>query len=346
MILNNSLNKVAILIPTKGRSLFVIRLLNYYQSVQCPHPLYIGDASEQKYATMMQTHISKLNISVHYFNWENIGPNQTIVMLAQEAFNDSVKYCAFHGDDDYFIPQSLFNAAEFLSKNPTYTTCQGRAALFTLDRPGAYGNLNSVDDYWGVNELDQDSPIERLKYFSDHYYVLQFSTHRTPEFVHSSEAYMNIKNDSLGELMHCWTFAISGKSKFIDCLYLIRHSHPAATHLPVLDLLLKPIWSLDIEIIKVALTNQLSRNAKISNDEAFKIVMDLLKKTILSAILSSNQNLLPRLFISLKRVLPRHIKDKVRVMLVAASSLSILQSEKSMYHEQFKPVLDSLKSDV
>jgi len=346
MILNNSLNKVAILIPTKGRSLFVIRLLNYYQSVQCPHPLYIGDASEQKYATMMQTHISKLNISVHYFNWENIGPNQTIVMLAQEAFNDSVKYCAFHGDDDYFIPQSLFNAAEFLSKNPTYTTCQGRAALFTLDRPGAYGNLASVDDYWGENELDQDNPINRLKYFLDNYFVLQFSTHRTLEFLHSSEAYMRIKNDSLGELMHCWTFAISGKSKFIDCLYLIRHSHPAVNHLPMLDLLLNPTWSLDIESIKEALTNQLSRKEKISNDEAFMIVMDVLKRTILNAVLSSNQNLFRRVLISIKSMLSRHIKEKVRIMLVAESSLSILQSKKSIYFEQFKPVLDSMKSDV
>ena len=346
MGLNDSQHQVAILIPTKGRSLFVIRLLNYYQSVQCPHPLYIGDASEQKYAAMIQAHILTLNISVHYFNWENIGPNQTIVMLAQEAFNDSVKYCAFHGDDDYFIPQSLFCAAKFLSNNPTYKTCQGRAALFTLDRPGAYGNLASVDDYWGINELDQDTPIKRLKYFSGNYFVLQFSTHRTLEFIHSSEAYMSIKNDSLGELMHCWTFAISGKSKFIDCLYLIRHSHPAATHLPMLDLLLKPTWSSDIETTKEALTNQLSRKAKISKDEAFEIVMDLLKRKILHAVLSSNQNLLRRVIISLKGMLPRRIKNKVRIMLVAASSLSILQNKKSIYYEQFKPILDSMKSDV
>jgi glycosyltransferase domain-containing protein len=346
MALNDSQHKVAILIPTKGRILFVLRLLKYYQSVECAHPLYIGDASEAKHASLIQAYISKLNISVHYFNWENIGPNQTIVMLAQEAFKNSVMYCAFHGDDDYFIPQSLFCASEFLSKNPTYTTCQGRAALFTLDRPGAYGNLASIDDYWGVNELDEDSPIERLKYFSDNYYVLQFSTHRSSEFIHSSEAYMNINNDSLGELMHCWTFAISGKSKFIDCLYLIRHSHPAATHLPVLDLLLKPTWSLDIENLKEALTNQLSRKAKISKDQALKIVMDILKKRILSSILSSNQNILRRIFISLKSILPRHIKYKVRVMQVSAGSLSILQSKKSIYYEQFKPVLDSMKSDV
>lgn len=339
-------NQVAILIPTKGRPQFVIRLLDYYQSIKCPHPLYIGDASEQKYASMIETHILKLNISINYFNWENIGPNQTIVMLAQEALNDAVNYCAFHGDDDYFIPQSLFYAAEFLSKNPTYTTCQGRAALFTLDRTGAYGNLASVDEYWGENELNQDNPINRLKYFVDNYFVLQFSTHRTLEFLNSSEAYMLIKNDSLGELLHCWTFAISGKSKFIDCLYLIRHSHPAANHLPMLDLLLKPTWSLDIENIIEALTNLLSRNEKISNDEAFKLIVNVFKRTILNAIISSNQNRLRRVLISLKSKLPRRIKEKIRIMLVAENSLSILQSKKSIYFEQFKPVLDSIKNDI
>ena len=346
MVLNDSRHQVAILIPTKSRSAFVFRLINYYQSVKCPHPLYIGDASEPKHASLIEAYISKINITVRYFNWENIGPNQTIVMLAQEALKDSVMYCAFHGDDDYFIPHSLFVAAQFLSNNPTYRTCQGRAALFTLDQPGAYGNLASVGDYWGVNELDQNSPIERLKYFLDHYFVLQFSTHRTSEFIHSSEAYMRIQNDSVGELMHCWTFAISGKSKFIDCLYLIRHSHPAATHLPMLDLLLKPTWSSDIETTKEALTNQLTSKAKISKEDAFKIVMDLLRRKILGAVPSSNQKILQRVIISLKKMFPSSTKSKVRLILVPANSLSILQNRKSIYYEQFKPVLDSMQSNV
>ena len=74
--------------------------------------------------------------------------------------------------------------------------------------------------------------------------------------------------------------------------------------------------------------------------------MNVLKKTILNAVLSSKKNLLRRVLISLKSMLSRNLKEKVRTMLAAENSLSILQSKKSIYFEQFKPVLDSMKSDV
>ena len=40
-------NKVAILIPTKNRSDFLIRQLKYYASVDSVHPIYIGDSSDE-----------------------------------------------------------------------------------------------------------------------------------------------------------------------------------------------------------------------------------------------------------------------------------------------------------
>ena len=40
--------KVAILIPTMNRADFVIRQLQYYASVNCPHTIYIGDSSNQE----------------------------------------------------------------------------------------------------------------------------------------------------------------------------------------------------------------------------------------------------------------------------------------------------------
>ena len=39
-------NRVAILIPTKNRSEFLIRQLKYYASVDSVHPIYIGDSSD------------------------------------------------------------------------------------------------------------------------------------------------------------------------------------------------------------------------------------------------------------------------------------------------------------
>ena len=40
--------KVSILVPTMNRPEFVLRLLEYYRSVNCIHPIYIGDASNEQ----------------------------------------------------------------------------------------------------------------------------------------------------------------------------------------------------------------------------------------------------------------------------------------------------------
>ena len=45
MLLNIFKIKVGILIPTKDRPDFIIRLLNYYQKNEIKHSLYIGDSS-------------------------------------------------------------------------------------------------------------------------------------------------------------------------------------------------------------------------------------------------------------------------------------------------------------
>ena len=42
------MNRVSILIPTLNRSEFLIRQLRYYASVNSPHSVYIGDASNQE----------------------------------------------------------------------------------------------------------------------------------------------------------------------------------------------------------------------------------------------------------------------------------------------------------
>ena len=39
------MKKVAILIPTKNRIDFVIRMIKYYVSINSPHPIFIADAS-------------------------------------------------------------------------------------------------------------------------------------------------------------------------------------------------------------------------------------------------------------------------------------------------------------
>lgn len=342
-------HRVAILVPTKGRSGFIRRMLGYYESIGSPHPIYIGDASGDDVAAELLAYIDTLRIIVKYFHWQGVGPNQTIYMLAQKALEDKFKFCAFHGDDDCFVPDSLTLTADFLISNPDYHTCQGRGALFTLDRPGPNGVLATIDDYWGVNYLDGESGLARLKYFVDHYYVLQFSTHRTADFVKLSEDYAELSNDGVGELLHCYSFALQGRSKFLDCLYLFRQSHPAVHHPLLWDWLLQPEWGPDIQKMINFLAQRLAdvdglpySRAKV---EITEVVRKILERTARYESKRNTQGILNTLILSFRSILPRCAKLIMRKLVSSPRDLSIMYSEKSVYYQQFVPVWNSVSVD-
>ena len=112
--------KVAILIPTINRPEFVKRTVLYYDSLKSNHQIYIGDASDAEISRSTLSFLKGINnVCVKYFHWKGLRIAQTLGKLAEEASAES-NYCAFQGDDDYFIQSSLTECAEFLSKNPDY----------------------------------------------------------------------------------------------------------------------------------------------------------------------------------------------------------------------------------
>lgn len=340
--------QVAILIPTMNRPEFIKRIVTYYNSLNSPHPIYIGDASNSEVATRITIFLKNIrNVNVKYFHWEGLGVNQTIIKLAEAAQNSS-GYCAVHGDDDYFIPLSLTRCAEFLSQNPDYRTVQGRSALFTLDRPGPFGNLKSLVQYWGINELEQLESIDRLMAFEQNYYVLQFATHRIDEFLNASQDYLNIVDDSIGELLHCFTFAILGKSKFLNFLYLIRNSHEDIDHAKFLDWCALDYWSSDCKKIVNSLTEALHDTSEISMKEAAHIVSDILKRRFVQKILKDYRIQKRGYLIKLKQMMPDYIKNLIRRIKCSPkydTDMRLLISDKSLFHSDFLPVYNSFSLD-
>jgi len=335
--------KVAIIIPTMGRADFIERTLAYYDSLNCPHPIYIGDASGTEISTRINDLAKRYsNVVVRYFHWERLGISQTIVKLAEIAQTEC-QYCAFHGDDDYFVPASLSRCAEFLSISPDYRTAQGRAALFTLDRPGPYGEIQSLGDYWGVNFLEQNSPIDRFASFDMNYFVTQFSTHRTEEFVQDSRYYLETNNNNFSELLHCFTFAIRGKSKFLDCLYLIRSFHEGVYHpSSFMDMVLEDNWVSDYHKTVNALGLALSESSNLPLDNARKIVTDALKLRHERWVLSKCVDRKVGVFSRIKRSLPAPLKNYLRQLTTDRHDMRLLGSKKSFFYQDFLPVLNSI----
>ena len=220
------MKKVAILIPTKNRIDFLIRTVKYYVSINSPHPIFIGDASS-KSSEELVLKAAQDKIDVYYLHWENLIDRKTLLKLAQEASKTNITdYCAYQGDDDFFVSESLSKCAEFLDDNPAYATSQGRAFSFELNEDGPYGKLKDVGIYWNLKELKGDTALDRLKEISADYWVLNFSVHRINEFIGDySNGLYSVTDMQFGEYINVLSIAMRGKSKFIDCLYLARGAH-------------------------------------------------------------------------------------------------------------------------
>ena len=335
--------KVAILIPTKNRPEFVERAIAYYDSLKIVHSIYIGDASSPEIATRMALFIEQFsNVDVRYFHWEDLGIIQTKVKLAEEALSEFA-YSAYHGDDDYFIPSSLSECAEFLSKNPDYRTAQGRAAIFSLDQPGPFGEITGLGDYWGVNALEQETSVERLVSFDKKYFVTQFSTHRTEEFIQGSQHYLEIKDDLVGELLHCFTFAIKGKSKFLDCLYMIRNTHQGVSHLGFWNWMLQERWSSDYHKTLNALALEVQESSDLSLSHAKQLVSKVMNARMEKVGMVKGGVHKMSLSAKFKKYFPAPFKEAIKKLIIKdVRDMRLLRSKKSLFYDDFLPVVNSL----
>ena len=335
--------KVAILIPTMARPDFIERTVHYYHLSECTHPIYIGDASNKDGASRITAFLNRYpKLDIHYFHWEGLGVIETIVRLAEEAVTDC-SYCAFQGDDDYFVPASLTMCAQFLSKDYSYRTAQGKAALFMLDRPGAYGNLRSVADYWGINELELDSGEARFRYFAQHYFVTQFSVHRTVEFLDDSVHFQAFRDSVLSELLHCFTFAIMGKSKFLDCLFLVRNSHDGRAEFYLSDRVKLQHFAPDYKLMIDALTNALHKSDGMPHHLGRQLVSDVMKRRVESVNTKPPINRRANVFVRARRALPVRVKSFLWAIILDTRDLRLLVSQKSHYFDDFQPILQSIR---
>jgi glycosyltransferase domain-containing protein len=263
------MTKVALLVPTLNRIDFVIRLINYYASINSPHPIFIGDASSQSSKDLV-IKAAQDKLDIYYYHWEKLNDRKTMIKLAEKAQSANVSnYCVFSGDDDFFVLESLSKCAEFLDENLEYATAQGRAFIFKLNKDGPYGDLQIINIYWDKKELHGETALERINEITSNYWVPNFSVHRINEFKDDiSNGVDKIVDKMCGEYANSITFAMRGKSKFIDCLYFARNVHSSIDHLSRGDWIKNEDFELSyIELIN-SVSEILSRNHNLSLDDS------------------------------------------------------------------------------
>ena len=106
--------------------------------------------------------------------------------------------------------------------------------------------------------------IKRFLTLFKNYSAYDFCTHRTNEYLQDSDYYFKIEDIILGEIFRSYMFAIRGKSKFIDCLYLARGIHRGIDHPTRSEWVAGENWQSSYNELIIALSNVLSNKDKLS----------------------------------------------------------------------------------
>lgn len=128
---------------------FILRKFKFYELMENPHPLYILDSSNEENTQKINEYIQqfkKLNIT---YKW--VPPGKDYVYQLLPLIKE--KYCFHMGDDDFIIPKTISECADFLESHPDYGTCSGQQVNIRLRK-------EDYDKPYGIIER-QTRPINR-----------------------------------------------------------------------------------------------------------------------------------------------------------------------------------------
>ena len=212
---------ISIFIPTKNRSFFLKRTLNYYNNLNFKGTIIILDSSDEK----EYKEVYKLINCLKNLNIRHISTNLKPLHAIKEHVNQiDTKYSTFMGDDDYLTPNGIEKSINFLEKNLNYHSAHGKGII--ISKP-----LKEVGLYPGP-EINNASSFVRYRNHFTNYATPFFSVTRSNIFKKIFN-HTNINEDLKyckdrlisDEFLISALYAVYGKIASIDCLHVIREHH-------------------------------------------------------------------------------------------------------------------------
>lgn len=188
------------------------RQLDYYKDFSSP--IIIADSSENKHQLRQGSNYIK-----HVYT-----PGKTfaqkIESVLEEVQTEFVVMCA---DDDFIIPQSIYDCVDFLGSNKEYSVAQGNCIRFYRSslalRDIQYDLVYEIKSY----DVESDDPFFRLRQMFRNYRSVLYAVHRTDIL---RLAYRNagsvVHNLFLHEYLTAIVPVFSGKYKEFPFLYQVR----------------------------------------------------------------------------------------------------------------------------
>ena len=259
-----------IIIPTKNRSDFLIRLLNYFADTNFKHWIHIGDSSNELHVKRLKEIIEKLEdkLNIIYHEYPVLNVSKCTKQLLQEV---STPYASLLADDDFLVQKSLESCIDFLELNPAYIACHGIGAVFRLRQSGPYGQFDNIWEYLLPSREEETASKRFLNHLSNYSNNL-FSVYRTPILKRTFE------NDAIpdtslgGDLLPSCLASILGNSKKLDCFHIIHQTHKQQQPIEHYDWITSHNWFPSYQIFYNTLSEELMKQDGITIGEAHAVV--------------------------------------------------------------------------
>ena len=337
--------KIAIIISTKNRLGFLIKLLRFYAELKSEHTLYIADASDSKHLIEVSALIKSFSgiIDIVYKNMPEYGKGQIDNLKAVGKMLEYVKedYAVFSGDDDYFLPKSLDKCVDFLENNPDYSSAHGNGTYIKYNKAK---KKNIIRGRYIINAYNGDSASERLKMVSNKYSVLLFSVHRTNIFKRAFRNCDLLKSVMFSEFLPVCMSAVLGNSNKLNELYLIRGLHEKRDIQKTLtEKILDPQWQESLQVYLNTLSEEIRKVDGIDEIESIEIVkqdFNEILKNIIKKKYCKNDTLSDKF----KQSIPLSIKKFIRNSIFPNDHYDRTGqlSKVSPYYYEFKSLLDNV----
>lgn len=340
---------ITLLVPTMNRSDFLIRLLRYYDEVGFEGCICIGDSSSSEHVVRTKRVIEILRGKLNIVYQEYPGINVALC-LSRLVDLVSTPYVAILADDDFLVPSALNQCAKFLGEHPDYVAAHGIGITITLDSKGLYGQITQCGPY-RQPVIEAESASQRLDDHLSHYSVPAFSVHRIESWrAMLRNAHLLKGRGCFDELLPCCISVILGKSKELDCLYLVRQMHAQQYHFPdTYDRIASPEWHSSYSIFRDSSVEALTLQDNISIEKAQKVVKQAFRSYLVMCL--SYQPDFRRDFYNRWRQGAGTIPGARRIWQLLRSlrskqhfklSLRKLLRSSSPYHADFMPVYKAL----
>ncbi len=206
------LDQLTLLIPTHNRHRYLNRLLDYYN--ETPFNIVVCDSTEVPFDKIADYP----NVIYHHYPATDYMVKMNDVL--SKINTQRLLLCA---DDDFIVPEAIYQCLDFLEKHPDYSTVLGNYISFKNEG----GNIRTRLMYTHVCDVDicHEKASERIEAVYNNYFQTFYSIHFTSTvkmlFKLCAENAIQVK---LNEKLFSMLAIINGKIRILPIFYSVREA--------------------------------------------------------------------------------------------------------------------------